>query len=141
MTSYIALILCSVSLFVAVSKEHNSTQGSLLELHNDERTSARVQPLEIDEELCEYAQTHAEKMAKHAGLTHSSMSNLSATAGNGNVGENIAWGQPSERDVMASWMNSPGHRQNIMSGRFKRVGFGVKEDSKGRKYWCAVFAA
>lgn len=112
----------------------------LLELHNKERSLKGLEPLALDLDLCDYAGKHAEKMAKNGRLAHSSMSRLAEAAGNGNVGENIAWGQSSEDEAMSAWMGSPGHRQNILSKRFKRAGFGVKEDAKGRKYWCAVFA-
>jgi uncharacterized protein YkwD len=113
----------------------------LLNEHNRQRAQRGLEPLELDPALCEYAQSHAKKMADKGLLVHSSMSNLAVRAGNGNVGENIAWGQNSEEEVCDSWMNSSGHRANILSKRYKKVGFGVKEDERGRKYWCAVFSA
>lgn len=96
--------------------------------------------MRLDPKLCEYAQRHAERMAERGRLAHSSMSDLSVAAGNGNVGENIAWGQDSEEEATETWTKSPGHRQNILSKRFKRVGFGMKKDKNGRPYWCAVFS-
>ena len=117
-----------------------SPSNPLLKAHNSQRSSKAVAPLELDKELCEYAQKHAETMARNGYLAHSSMSNLAVLAGTGSVAENIAWGQSTEEEVVASWMNSSGHRQNIMSARFKKVGFGVKEDARGRLYWCAVFS-
>jgi uncharacterized protein YkwD len=114
---------------------------SLLDEHNAHRAQRGLEPLVADPGLNEYAQAHADKMARKGLLVHSSMSNLAVKAGNGNVGENIAWGQNSEEEVCRSWMKSPGHRANILSKRYKKVGFGVKEDERGRKYWCAVFSA
>lgn len=139
-----AIIASLATVFVAAALSFGSSSKDdatrLLELHNGERSSRGLESLEIDPELCSYAQRHAEKMAKSGRLVHSSMSALADAAGNGNVGENSAWGQDSEDEAVSSWMGSPGHRQNILGKRFKRVGFGVKEDAKGRKYWCAVFA-
>lgn len=119
--------------------EKKSDDGLLI-LHNRERAERRLEALALDPKLCEYAQSHADRMAERGRMVHSSMSNLAEAAGNGNVGENIAWGQESEEQVTDAWMKSPGHRQNILSKRFKRCGFGVKKDKNGRNYWCAVFA-
>ncbi|MFD0901822.1 CAP domain-containing protein [Actinomadura sediminis] len=54
-------------------------------------------------------------------------------------GENIAKGQPSPERVMESWMNSPGHRANILNCAFDEIGVGVVE--AGGPYWTQVFGA
>jgi uncharacterized protein YkwD len=56
------------------------------------------------------------------------------------AGENIAYGHRTVSDVMAEWMQSPGHRQNILNPAYKHVGYGVASHG-GRLYWCVVFAA
>lgn len=132
-----ALIVCTT---LTACGRTESPKERLLALHNRERVQRNLAPLALDESLCKYAQKHAGSMADRGRLAHSSMSDLSASAGNGNVGENIAWGQDSEEDATDSWMNSTGHRQNILGKRFKRVGFGMKRDKNGRPYWCSVFA-
>lgn len=135
-------ILAAVAacLVLASCMSSSVIEERLLDLHNKERSERRLDSLALDIKLCEYAQVHAERMAEKGRLVHSSMSDLAVVAGNGNVGENIAWGQESEAEATETWMRSPGHRQNILSKRFKRVGFGMKKDKKGRPYWCAVFA-
>jgi len=137
------LSACAVVFVLALgcARADEGSVRSLLNEHNRHRARRGLEPLVLDSDLCEYAQSHAEKMADRGLLVHSSMSKLAVKAGNGNVGENIAWGQNSEEEVCDSWMNSRGHRANILSERYKRVGFGVKEDERGRKYWCAVFSA
>jgi uncharacterized protein YkwD len=50
-------------------------------------------------------------------------------------GENIAFGQRSEREVMQGWLSSPGHCKNIMSKTFKEMGV-----SRVGDYWTQVFA-
>lgn len=112
----------------------------LLELHNKERVYWGYKPLEIDANLCEYAQDHAEKMANGKGLKHSSMSELQKASGAGLVGENIAWGQETEVDVVNAWMWSPGHRWNILGSGYEKVGFGISKDKNDRNYWCVVFS-
>lgn len=108
----------------------------LLDLHNEERSSWGYEPLETDSRLCEYAQKHAEKMSKEERLAHSSMTDLQS----GSVGENIAWGQKTEADVVNAWMWSPGHRWNILGSEYRKAGFGMAKDSEGRIYWCVVFS-
>lgn len=120
---------------------HTDVQIKLLEAHNEQRASKGYEPLEISSELCEYAQSHAEHMAKQGSLRHSKMSDLAKVLGSGTVGENIAWGQEDVKEVVDAWMWSPGHRWNILGGSYKKAGFGVKEDKDGRKYWCVVFSS
>ncbi|MFB9446593.1 CAP domain-containing protein [Dactylosporangium vinaceum] len=56
-------------------------------------------------------------------------------------GENIAWGQRDARAVMNAWMNSPGHRANILNCRFRNVGVAVAYDYRGVPYWTQDFAS
>jgi len=136
-----ASVGCLFALAFVSCSTASEANRSLLKEHNRHRESRGLEPLVLDESLCEYAQDHAESMAAKGHLVHSSMSNLAAKAGNGNVAENIAWGQESEADVCDAWMKSTGHRTNMLGKRYKKVGFGVKQDERGRKYWCAVFSA
>jgi uncharacterized protein YkwD len=129
------------ALALGCARADEGTARTLLDGHNGQREQRGLEPLVLDPALCEYAQSHADKMAEKGLLVHSSMSNLAVKAGNGNVGENVAWGQNSEEEVCRSWMKSPGHRSNILNKRYCKVGFGVSEDERGRKYWCAVFSA
>jgi uncharacterized protein YkwD len=126
---------------VSCASASEDTLSRLLAEHNRNRADKGLSPLVLEQKLCGYAQRHAERMASKGHLVHSSMSSLAMVLGNGNVGENIAWGQDSEGAVCDAWMKSPGHKANIMSKRYNKVGFGVKEDERGRKYWCATFSA
>lgn len=121
-------------------KAFEEFQTRLLECHNKERESRGYKPLEIDRELCGYAQMHAEYMAGNDLMVHSSISKIMKMANSSSAGENIAWGQKDEESVVNSWMWSPGHRWNILGSSYKRAGFGMKEDRNGRKYWCVVFS-
>jgi uncharacterized protein YkwD len=55
------------------------------------------------------------------------------------AGENIAAGQKTPEDVVNSWMNSSGHRANILSENFTAIGVGVAEDVNGTLYWVQMF--
>jgi uncharacterized protein YkwD len=116
-------------------------QNDLLKLHNEHRKSHGAVFFEMDEALCTYAQKHAEYMAKKGRLVHSSMSELQDFCGANVVGENIAWGQENPNSAVSGWMWSPMHRWNILGSSYRKVGFGVKKDDDGRKYWCAVFSS
>jgi uncharacterized protein YkwD len=143
MEDFIRLSTIFVAIVLAASCSGNGggREISLLSEHNRARSEFGLDPLAVDPSLCEYAQDHAKKMASRGRLVHSSMSSLAVVSGTGDVAENIACGQKSEEEAMSSWMKSPGHRRNILSKRYKRLGFGMKEDSDGTNYWCVVFAS
>ena len=54
------------------------------------------------------------------------------------IGENIAMGYPTPEAVMNGWMNSDGHRKNILNGDFTKIGIGVCS-SRGAMYWVQLF--
>ena len=55
------------------------------------------------------------------------------------AGENIAMGQTSPSQVMNGWMNSEGHRANILNSSFTKIGVGVVQNASGRYYWTQHF--
>ncbi len=55
------------------------------------------------------------------------------------AGENIASGQRTAAEVMNAWMNSPGHRANILSAVYNQIGAGLAKDSSGKCYWTQMF--
>lgn len=121
-------------------EEFEKYQILLLELHNKERKNKKIEELKIDKSLCEYAQKHAENMANKNSLYHSKMKDLMEKSKGGVVGENVAWGQKTEQDVVDSWMLSPMHRWNILGKSYTRAGFGIAKSKDGSIYWCVVFA-
>jgi uncharacterized protein YkwD len=57
------------------------------------------------------------------------------------VAENIAFGQKTADDVVASWMRSPGHRKNILDSDLTEIGVGFRTSSKGQIYWVQTFGS
>lgn len=55
------------------------------------------------------------------------------------AGENIAYGMNSPEAVMKGWLNSPGHRSNILSSSYSQIGVGLAIDKNGRYYWTQMF--
>jgi len=114
-----------------------ATVQALLKLHNEQRELKGRPGLQLDPYLCQYAQNHADWMAKRGNLKHSDISVLMGRYST--AGENIAWNQRTEKDVVSDWMNSSGHRANILNRSFTKVGFGVAYNTRGEPYWCTVF--
>lgn len=118
-------------------KHSDSKIINLLNLHNKQRELKGRTGLILDNYLNEYAQKHAEWMARKNNLTHSDISVLMGKYHT--AGENIAWNQEDEQEVTTAWMNSSGHRANIMNRSFTKVGFGIAPAKDGSLYWCTVF--
>lgn len=119
-----------------------SSQGcDVITLVNDQRAAAGVHALRFDPSLARAAQAHAEDMLARNYFDHVSpdgrrFSDRAAAAGYQGfaTGENIAQGQRSAAEVMNGWMNSPGHRRNILSSDSNEIGIGVAE-----RTWVQVF--
>lgn len=126
--------------------------NQVLELTNTEREKAGLEPLKINSSLANAAQNHSDDMAdddffSHTGLDGSKVSDRVQDSGYqySTVGENIAAGQQTAAEVVEAWMNSSGHRENILNSDFKEIGIGYKflENDTGlvnyNHYWTQVF--
>jgi uncharacterized protein YkwD len=109
--------------------ELTGAEANVLELTNKERVSRGLPPLTIDESLVESARQHAFWMASRRTMQHTSKP----------VGENIAMGQNNSNEAVRTWMNSSGHRANILSRSWNRVGAAAYTSPEGRIYWCLQF--
>jgi len=112
-------------------------------LLNQERSQNDREPLTSIEALRLAAQAHADDMRQknyfsHIGQDGSSHEDRIREHGYiaCSTGENIAKGQKTPDAVMRAWMNSPGHRENILKARSQHYGIGVSGD-----IWVALFAA
>ncbi len=121
----------------------NDNVSKLLDLHN----SVRSRKLSLDNKLNAAAQKHAEWMAKNNRMSHTGsrgsnfMKRIKDEGYNFSTGgENVAYGYKTAQSVFNGWMNSRGHKANILNNNFKEVGFGFMASSNGSIYWCAVFA-
>jgi uncharacterized protein YkwD len=116
---------------------------------NAERKKKELPPLEVDARLVVAAQRHAIAMAEAKKLAHELEGKGAADrvkdAGYdwGAVGENVAEGYEGAADVVAGWMKSEGHRENILDEKkfgFTRTGVGAHKAKDGTLYFCQVFA-
>lgn len=113
----------------------------MAELVNQERASAGLSPLAFDVELSANASVRAKEIVTKFDHSRPNGEKFSTaiTIPWRTVGENIAWGQPTPKAVMQSWMNSDGHRANILKAGYTKIGVGVYE-TNGRLYWVQLFA-
>ena len=129
-----------------VAQVNLTVAEELLQLVNAERQRVNAPPMVLSDKLTAAAQRHSQDMAasrrmSHTGSDGSTMrSRIDATQYRwSTIGENVALGQPSAAAVMTAWMNSPGHRQNILNPAFTELGIGYAT-AAGRPYWTQVFA-
>lgn len=104
-------------------------EANIIAYTNEQRASYGLPPLEVDADLMETAREHAAWMTRNYTLTHTRQP----------VAENIAMGQPHSSDVVQSWMNSSGHRANILSSGHRRIGVAAFRAANGIIFWCQQF--
>ncbi len=124
-------------------------ESQLLQLVNAERQKVGAPALRVNAKLAQAAKRQAGDMARNDFLSHTGSDNstirsrIEATRYSwGRIGENVAAGQATPSAVMQSWMNSPGHRANILNRDFTEIGIGyaTNRSSQYTHYWTQVFA-
>lgn len=117
----------------------------VLDLVNAARAENGKSPLTLDDALCGVAQLRAEEIVQSFSHTRPNGTTCFTAIDEAGIsyralGENIAAGQSSPASVMNSWMNSEGHRKNILSGDFSSIGIGyVNAPSGYGHYWVQMF--
>lgn len=108
---------------------------------NKARANHQRKPLKLHTCLTtQVAQPWAEHLADIQRLVHRDLGTVaSACPGFHALGENIAYGYPTAAAVMRAWMHSTGHRRNILSRRFTRIGLGLAYTDGGVPYWVQNF--
>jgi uncharacterized protein YkwD len=121
-------------------------EQELVNLTNAARKKEGLSELQPHPKLFQSARLHAANMAKQDKLDHeldgkTMIDRLQAVEyGVESAAENIAHKQTTPRKVMASWMESEGHKQNILTDSFMHIGVAVAKNAKGERYWVQVFA-
>jgi uncharacterized protein YkwD len=121
--------------------------AEVLRLVNVERAAANCAPVTADSRLDAAAQGHSADMAERGYFSHTTPDGVDfatriTRAGYtwSGAGENIAKGQRTPADVMTAWMNSSGHRANILNCRFQHLGVGLAYEGK-TPIWTQNFAS
>jgi uncharacterized YkwD family protein len=129
-----------------VSPSNLSYEQEVVELVNVERQKYGLSDLTLDTSVSNVARTKSQDMADNNYFAHQSPTYGSA----GDMlnqfginwsawGENIASGQKTPEAVVTAWMNSEGHKANILSSNFSKIGVGYAVNSSGTPYWTQMF--
>jgi uncharacterized protein YkwD len=122
-------------------------------LLNNERAAAGLHPVAETPGLTQPSAAYSARMVAEGFFAHVSpdggtlVDRLTAARyiapdGDWTVGENIAWGQAelgTPRNIVVAWMNSPGHRHNILTGEFTEIGIGIALGTPGTPTWGATY--
>lgn len=159
---FIVCILASILMFSAVVSAESSQQMTLysgeaetntnndyreavLELVNVERAKHNLSPLRMSNELWDGAAIRAKELTVLFSHTRPDGSDFDTVISGKNryMGENIAAGYGSPKEVVAGWMDSPGHRANILNPNFEELGVGyIHVDNDPNiycNYWVQIF--
>ncbi len=124
----------------------NDYEKEVARLVNAERAKRGLQTLKLDTHISKVARLKCQNMIlknyfSHTSPTYGSPFRMMESFGVkfSAAGENIAYGQKTPAEVMTSWMNSPGHRANILSSTYTTIGVGVATSKSGVKYWTQMF--
>jgi uncharacterized YkwD family protein len=115
----------------------------VVDLTNEQRRKSGLAALQLDTQLSQVAQMKSQDMQKngyfsHTSPTYGSPFDMMRDFGVSyrTAGENIAQGQRTPQEVVNAWMNSAGHRQNILNGNFTHIGVGYEASSN---HWTQMF--
>jgi uncharacterized protein YkwD len=111
---------------------------------NEDRSEHGLSPLEMNELESSLAAQHSHDMSAgkvpfgHDGFEKRAKA-IQKNLGSREVGENVAEGNMTAREVVDGWLNSPGHKKNI-EGNFAQTGIGYARDKKGNIYFTQIFS-
>lgn len=141
-----ALIYPGNKVTVPLYTATKSVEAEVVRLCNVERAKNGLRPLTANWQLARVARYKSADMRdknyfSHTSPTYGSPFDMmkSFNVQYSSAGENIAAGQTTAQAVVTSWMNSPGHRQNILSADFTQIGVGYATGGSYRYYWTQMF--
>ncbi|HHW47726.1 MAG TPA: SafA/ExsA family spore coat assembly protein [Clostridiaceae bacterium] len=121
-------------------------EDEVIKLVNAERAKRGLAALKANWQLSRVARYKSQDMVNKGYFSHTSPTygspfkmmesfGLKFSA----AGENIAYGQRTPQEVMNAWMNSPGHRSNILNPSYNEIGVGLARTKSGVNYWTQMF--
>lgn len=121
-------------------------EKEVLALVNSVRAENGLNALSWAEDVANVARAHSSDMINRSFFSHTNPDGLSSFdrlrnsgISYGTAAENIAYGQRSASEVMNSWMNSSGHRANILNKNVTEIGVGAIKNKNGTIYWTQMF--
>lgn len=130
----IATVAIALAAAAAAAGEEKCTamtagEAQVVDKTNEARAKNGSVALVVDCRLMASARRHANRMAREMRMYHS-----------GKVAENVAVGAATAEDAVVVWLNSPGHRANILNRGYRRIGVAGFVGPNGKAYWVQQFA-
>lgn len=124
-----------------------SLSRQMVDAINAERAKQHLTPLKVDPTLTQIADFYACRLAEGGFFSHVDPYDASTVDSRATsfgypfqkIGENLAVGQRTVDEVLKDWMNSPGHRSNILDPAYSEIGIAVKVGGTGGPYWVQEF--
>lgn len=141
-----AMIYVGQKITIPEASSLKSLETEVIRLVNVERSKRGLALLKENWELSRVARLKSQDMINKDYFSH-----ISPTYGSpfammedfglrfSSAGENIAEGQRTPQEVMNAWMNSAGHKANILSGAYTQIGVGAAKAANGTLYWTQMF--
>ncbi len=141
-----SMIYPGQTLTIPTTTAITTMENEVIRLTNIERSKKGLGALKANWQLSRCARYKSQDMINKNYFAHQSPTygspfdmiesfGISMAAG----GENIAMGQRTPQEVVTAWMNSPGHRSNILSTAYTEIGVGCAKSSNGSYYWTQMF--
>lgn len=141
-----SMIFPGQKLTVPTIDDIKAKEAEVIRLVNVERSKRGLQALAANWQLSRVARYKSQDMMNKNYFSHTSPTygspfdmmeafGVRFSAG----GENIAMGQRTPAEVVTAWMNSPGHRANILSPSYNQLGVGLATSATGKTYWTQLF--
>lgn len=145
--------LCKLNLVLLLYTGHpylmngqipDKMEAEILQYVNEDRRAIGLAPLKLNNLECSLALKHSRDMAArkvsfgHDGFKARAKA-IQKELGSAEIGENVASGTMSAREVVDGWLHSPGHKRNI-EGNFILTGIGYARDKKGEIYFTQIFS-
>jgi uncharacterized YkwD family protein/spore coat assembly protein SafA len=140
------LIYPGQKVYVPILDSVKQIENEVVRLTNEQRAKYGLPPLKIDWQLARVARYKSADMRdknyfQHNSPTYGSPFTMMKNFGiqYRTAGENIAAGQRTPQEVVNAWMNSPGHRANILNKSFTHIGVGYAKGGSYGHYWTQMF--
>ncbi|TDV56574.1 CAP domain-containing protein [Actinophytocola oryzae] len=131
-----------------VARAASSYGQQVIALTNDQRAAHGCGRLAANNALGAAARGHSGDMARHSSMSHEGTDGSDPGDRITGAGypatewaENVAYGQSTPKEVVTAWMDSPGHRANILNCELAEIGVGRAVNNKGVAYWTQDFGA
>jgi uncharacterized YkwD family protein/spore coat assembly protein SafA len=143
-----SMIYPGQKVYIPVLDDVKQIENEVVRLTNQQRAKYGLPPLQADWQLARVARYKSADMRdknyfSHQSPTYGSPFTMMKNFGISyrTAGENIAAGQRTPQEVVNAWMNSPGHRANILSKDFTHIGVGYAKGGSYGHYWTQMFIA